>query len=84
MMFYVMAFGWLFSSGLFVAGRGWETIHNIAADGWLATGFLGVFCSGIAYIFWYDALKVLPVAQVGMFLYIEPIVTVIVSYFLIE
>jgi len=84
MMFYVMAFGWLFSSGLFVAGRGWETIHNIAADGWLATGFLGVFCSGIAYIFWYDALKVLPVAQVGMFLYIEPIVTVIVSYYLLN
>jgi drug/metabolite transporter (DMT)-like permease len=84
MMFYVMAFGWLFSSVLFVAGRGWESIHNIAADGWLALGFLGIFCSGVAYIFWYDALKVLPVAQVGTYLYIEPVVTVIVSFLLLN
>ena len=84
MLFYVMAFGWLFSSFLFVAGRGWVPIHNIAIDGWLAIGFLGVFCSGVAYIFWYDALKVLPVAQVGTFLYIEPVVTVIVSFLLLN
>jgi drug/metabolite transporter (DMT)-like permease len=84
MMFFVMAFGWVFSSVLFVAGRGWVSIHNIAADGWLALGFLGVFCSGLAYIFWYDALKVLPVAHVGTFLYIEPVVTVIVSFFLLN
>lgn len=84
MMFYVMAFGWLFSSVLFVAGRGWESIHNIPANGWLALGFLGIFCSGVAYIFWYDALKVLPVAQVGTYLYIEPVVTVIVSFLLLN
>jgi drug/metabolite transporter (DMT)-like permease len=84
MMFFVMAFGWLFSSVLFVDGRGWESIRNIAVDGWLAIGFLGIFCSGVAYIFWYDALKVLPAAQVGTFLYIEPVVTVIVSFFLLS
>ncbi len=84
MMFYVMAFGWLFSTAIFVAGRGWESIHNIAMDGWLAIGFLGVFCSGLAYIFWYDALKVLPVARVGTFLYFEPVVTVLVSFLLLN
>jgi drug/metabolite transporter (DMT)-like permease len=84
MMFYVMTFGWLFSSVLFVVGRGWESIHNIALDGWLALGFLGILCSGVAYIFWYDALKVLPVAQVGTYLYIEPVVTVIVSFLLLN
>ena len=84
MMFYVMAFGWLFSSALFVGGRGWESIHNIATDGWLAIGFLGIMGSGVAYIFWYDALKVLPVAQVGTYLYIEPVVTVIVSFLLLN
>ncbi|HTX89913.1 MAG TPA: DMT family transporter [Anaerolineales bacterium] len=83
MMFYVMAFGWLFSSVLFVGARGWESIHGIALDGWIALAFLGIFCSGLAYIFWYDALKVLPVAQVGTFLYIEPVVTVVVSFFLL-
>jgi drug/metabolite transporter (DMT)-like permease len=84
MMFYVMTFGWLFSSTLFIAGRGWEPIQNIALDGWLAIGFLGVFCSGLAYIFWYDTLKVLPVARVGTFLFIEPVVNVIVSFFLLN
>ena len=84
MMFYVLAFGWMFSSVLFVAGRGWESIHNIATDGWIALGFLGILCSGVAYIFWYDALKVLPVAQVGTYLYIEPVVTVIVSFLLLN
>ena len=48
-------------------------------DGWLSVGFLGVFCSGLAYIFWYDALKALPAAQAGAFLYLEPFVTVIVA-----
>lgn len=80
MMFFVMTFGWLFSSIFFVAGHGWETITCIAADGWVAMGFLGIFCSGVAYIFWYDALNVLPVAQVGTFLFIEPLVTVVVSF----
>jgi drug/metabolite transporter (DMT)-like permease len=84
MMFFVMAFGWLFSTILFVAGRGWESIPNIPQEGWLALGFLGVFCSGLAYIFWYDALKVLHVAQVGTFLYIEPVVTVVVSFLLLN
>jgi drug/metabolite transporter (DMT)-like permease len=79
MMFYVMAFGWVFTCIPFLTGRGWESIRHIASDGWFALGFLGIFCSGLAYIFWYDALKVLPVAQVGTFLYIEPVVTVIVS-----
>jgi drug/metabolite transporter (DMT)-like permease len=79
MMFYVMGFGWLFTSILFFAGSGISQIATIPWDGWIAITFLGVFCSGIAYIFWYDALKVLPVAQTGAFLYFEPIVTVVVA-----
>jgi drug/metabolite transporter (DMT)-like permease len=79
MMFYVMLFGWVFSSVLFVGNQGWESLPLLALDGWLAVAFLGILCSGVAYIFWYDALKVLPVARVGTFLYIEPVVTVIVA-----
>ena len=84
MMFYVMAFGWLFSSALFVAGAGWTSLPAIQLDGWLGILFLGVFCSGLAYIFWYDALQALPVAQTGAFLYLEPIVTVIVSAIVLQ
>jgi drug/metabolite transporter (DMT)-like permease len=79
MMFYVMIFGWLFSSVLFFAQGGVYQIGKIPWDGWAGIAFLGIFCSGIAYIFWYDALKTLPVAQTGAFLYLEPVVTVIVA-----
>jgi drug/metabolite transporter (DMT)-like permease len=79
MMFYVMAFGWLFSSALFFVGDGLSQIRNLSWDGWLSIAFLGIFCSGLAYIFWYDALQTLPIAQTGAFLYFEPIVTVIVA-----
>lgn len=84
MMFYVMLFGWLFTSVLFFAGPGWRQVPSIPWDGWIALLFLGVFCSGVAYIFWYDALQVLPVAQTGAFLYLEPIVTVIVAAIVLQ
>jgi drug/metabolite transporter (DMT)-like permease len=79
MMFFVMSFGWLFTSILFFSTSGFGQISSIPWDGWIAILFLGILCSGVAYIFWYDALKDLPVAQTGAFLYLEPIVTVIVA-----
>ena len=84
MMFYVMSFGWLFTSILFFVGPGIAEISSIPWNGWIAISFLGIFCSGIAYIFWYDALQVLPVAQTGAFLYLEPIITVIVAAILLK
>jgi drug/metabolite transporter (DMT)-like permease len=79
MMFFVMIFGWLFTSVLFFIGPGLSQLANLDRDGWFAVIFLGVFGSGLAYIFWYDALQNLPVAQAGAFVYIEPFVTVIVA-----
>ena len=84
MMFFVMSFGWLFSSILFFSTSGLGQIPVIPWDGWIAILFLGVLCSGIAYIFWYDALKDLPVAQTGAFLYLEPFVTLIVASIVIK
>lgn len=80
MMFYVMAFGWGFTTLLFLFNPHFDTIRRIPFDGWLSVLFLGIFCSGLAYIFWYDALKSIPASQVGVFLYIEPLVTVIVAW----
>jgi drug/metabolite transporter (DMT)-like permease len=54
-------------------------IKPIPLDGWVGIAFLGVFCSGLAYIFWYDALQTLPVAQTGAFIYIEPVITVVIA-----
>jgi drug/metabolite transporter (DMT)-like permease len=79
MMFYVMGFGWLFTSVLFFTGPGLADVGRLQPDGWLGIAFLGIFCSGLAYIFWYDGLQALPVAQAGAFVYIEPFVTVLVA-----
>ncbi len=79
MMTYVMLFGWLFTSFHFVLAKGYADIPRLAWDGWLGVAFLGIVCSGLAYIFWYDALQALPVAQAGAFVYLEPLVTVLVA-----
>jgi len=79
MMFYVMTLGWLFTGILFIAGPGPREIPQLTFNGWLGVSFLGVFCSGLAYIAWYDALQALPAAQLGAFLYLEPPVAVGVS-----
>lgn len=83
MMFYVMIAGWLFSSLLFVSAKGFAEISKLTFNGWMAVTFLGIFCSGLAYIAWYDALKALTTAQTGVFLYLEPLVAVVVAFFML-
>ncbi len=79
MMLYVMGFGWLFSSILFIGGPGLADISNLTPNGWFGILFLGIACSGIAYVFWYDGLQAIPASQVGSFLYLEPLVAVVVA-----
>lgn len=79
MMFYVMLLGWAFTTVLFLAGPGFRDLGRLSSAGWTSIAFLGIVCSGIAYVFWYDALKALPAPQVGAFLYLEPLVAVVVA-----
>jgi drug/metabolite transporter (DMT)-like permease len=84
MMFYVMLLGWLLTSILFFATQSVSEIQNLTASGWAGLAFLGIFCSGLAYIAWYDALQTLGAAETGVFLYIEPLVTVVVAFFMLS
>ena len=79
MMFYVMFLGWIFTSLLFIPSTGWSEIPRLTLNGWIGILFLGIFCSGLAYIAWYDALQALSAAQTGVFLYMEPLVAVVVA-----
>lgn len=83
MMFYIMLIGWLFTSILFITTRGIVEIPGLSFSGWVGITFLGIFCSGLAYLAWYDALKALSTAQTGVFLYIEPLVAVVVAFFIL-
>jgi drug/metabolite transporter (DMT)-like permease len=80
MMFFVMLLGWLFSCiWIFGFGPGLSELPKLTLRGGTAILLLGLFGSGLAYIAWYDALKALPASQLGAFLYIEPLVTLVVA-----
>ena len=83
MMFIVMLLGWFFTSIIFFSEGGLADITRITWTSFSGVCFLGVFCSGLAYIAWYDGLQVLPATQIGAFLYIEPLVAVIVAWALL-
>jgi drug/metabolite transporter (DMT)-like permease len=76
LMVHVMAIGCLMTLPLFVIQQGWQELAQLNLEGWLALGFTVLFVSSLAYLFWYDALATLQASQVGVFLYIEPLVTV--------
>lgn len=79
MMFYVMTAGWLCTSVLFAAGGGMAELGHVSPASWVSIAFLGILCSGIAYIFWYDGLKALPAGRVGSLIYLEPLVAMVVA-----
>jgi drug/metabolite transporter (DMT)-like permease len=83
MMFWVIAWGWVFTSIWLWMQGGWRPIPSLSTAGWISLLFLGIFCSGVAYLFWYDGLEAVPVVQVGAFLYFEPLVTLIIAAFLL-
>jgi RarD protein len=64
-----------------------ETINsviNLSFSSWMWILFLGIFCSGIAYVIWAQALRDMESAKVGAFLYFEPLVTVIAAWFFLQ
>ena len=79
MKFKVMASGWLMTTILLLASGAWSPIAGLDAGGWAAVLFLGVFCSGLAYVFWYDALKSLPASRAGVLMYLNPASATVVA-----
>lgn len=57
-----------------------SSVINLSFISWMWVFFLGIFCSGIAYVIWAQALRDMESAKVGAFLYFEPLVTVIAAW----
>jgi drug/metabolite transporter (DMT)-like permease len=55
----------------------WSLLFHLSIYAWMGILFLGIFCSGLAYLFWYAALEKKDSSIVGMYLYLEPFVTLI-------
>lgn len=61
-----------------------NSVIHLSLTGWMSILFLGLFCSGIAYVIWAQALRDMESAKVGAFLYFEPFVTVIAAWTLLS
>ena len=59
-------------------------LRRISGTGWMSLLFLGVFCSGLGYLLWYAALSKKDSSTVGMYLYLEPLVTLMGDSILLE
>jgi drug/metabolite transporter (DMT)-like permease len=62
----------------------WNLLFQLSLTAWMSIFFLGIFCSGLAYLFWYQALEKKDSSIVGMYLYLEPFITLIGAYFLLN
>jgi drug/metabolite transporter (DMT)-like permease len=79
LIFIVMVFGWAFCLPWAVLDGGWRDLMVLDIQGFTALLFLGFACSGLAYLFWYYALNSLAATQMGVFHYIQPLVTTVLA-----
>jgi drug/metabolite transporter (DMT)-like permease len=62
----------------------WNHLFQLSLAAWVSVLFLGILCSGLAYLFWYAALEKKDSSTVGVYLYLEPFVTLIGAYFFLN
>lgn len=68
---------------MLMTGRDFSGISGYSAATWRSIIFLGVFASALAHLFWFQGLSVLPAARVVIFQFLQPLVGIVVSYFLV-
>ncbi|MBT8378037.1 MAG: DMT family transporter [Ignavibacteria bacterium] len=61
-----------------------NSVLQLSLAGWISILFLGLLCSGVAYVIWAYSLRDLDSAKVGAFLYFEPFITVLFAWFLLK
>ncbi|TMU85200.1 DMT family transporter [Bacillus sp. BHET2] len=82
--FYMSLLGFSLTIPFLIRNRGWESISLLTNVEWVHLLFLGVFVSGIAYWYWAKALAVLDASKVSMFLYLEPVTTLVAAILLLH
>jgi drug/metabolite transporter (DMT)-like permease len=82
--FYMCLLGLILTTPFIIRTRGWEKLTLLDQTEWAHLLFLGVFVSGIAYWYWGKALEVLEASKVSMFLYLEPLATLVAAVLLLH
>ncbi len=73
----IMISGCLIVLPLSILKGEWSNLIHLSLIAWAGIFFLGIFCSGLGYLFWYSALEKRDSGAVGMYLYLEPFATLI-------
>ncbi|GAM15760.1 DMT family transporter [Mesobacillus selenatarsenatis] len=82
--FYMSLIGFMLTLPFIIRNRGWESLPMLTQTEWAHLLFLAIFVSGIGYWYWGKALEVLDASKVSMFLYLEPLATLIAAIFLLH
>jgi drug/metabolite transporter (DMT)-like permease len=82
--FYMSLIGFVLTLPFIIRNKGWETLPLLTQTEWAHLLFLAIFVSGIGYWYWGKALEVLDASRVTMFIYLEPLVTLIAAIFLLH
>jgi drug/metabolite transporter (DMT)-like permease len=82
--FYMSLIGFILTLPLIIRNGGWQSISQLDATEILHLLFLGVFVSAIAYWYWGKAHEVLEASKVSMFMYLEPLATLIAAVILLH
>jgi drug/metabolite transporter (DMT)-like permease len=69
-----------FSGGI----GGWTVLFHLSLSAWASVLFLGILCSGLAFLFWYSALEKVESSMIGVYLYLEPFVTLIAAFLFLD
>lgn len=75
-----MILGWLIMLPGVIGESPAEITQGLESSTVWALLFLGIVCSGLAYIFWYAALARLDATETSSLLYFEPLVTQAVAW----
>ena len=79
-MLVLMILGWLILLPWAISDGALQEIVHLSNATIGSLLFLGVACSGLAYIFWYSALTRIEATETGALLYFEPLVTQAVAW----
>jgi drug/metabolite transporter (DMT)-like permease len=82
--FYMSLIGFVLTLPFMIRNRGWESVPLLTETEWAHLLFLGIFVSGIGYWYWGKALEVLDASRVSIFIYLEPLVTLIAAIILLH
>lgn len=83
-IFYVTCFNAIALGAIDIARSGTRDLTDASLNSWLVTIYLGVFCSGLGHLLYFQALKRLPASLVAVTLTLLPVFGVCFSMVLLD